>query len=94
LGSVGLKIMKIGIKNNKIYDICSELINKRDNSIPDKEYLDLPMEDWFIGDTWDSKSDISLKDSPQRFEERPKSELELLQERVLQLEQKVEILKK
>jgi len=91
---MGLKIMKIGIKNNKIWDICSELINKRDDSIPDIDYLDLEMGDWFIGDNWDSKNNISLKDSPKRFEKPPKSELELLEEKVLQLEQKIEKLEK
>lgn len=84
--------MKIGIKDGKIYDICSDLRNKRDNSIEDKDYLDLPMNDYYIGDTWDFENNISLKDSPQRFEEKPKSELELkleqLENRILELELK------
>ena len=69
--------MKLGIKDNKIYDVCSNLENKRDDSIQDKDYLDLDMDNWFIGDTWDFKAKISLKDSPMRFEKPPKTELEL-----------------
>jgi len=82
--------MYIGIRNGKIYDVCSELVNKRDNSIEDKDYLDLKMGGWVIGDSWDSEKNISLKDSPQRFEERPKSELELLKEKVEKLEKRFE----
>ncbi|KKN90799.1 hypothetical protein LCGC14_0223820 [marine sediment metagenome] len=58
--------MKLGIKDGKIHDICSKLINKRDNSIDDKDYLDLPMGDWVSYDSWDSINNISLKDSPNR----------------------------
>lgn len=58
--------MLLSIKDNKIYDICSELSFKRDNSTLNENYLDLKMDDWVIGDTWDSKLNISLKDSPLR----------------------------
>ena len=80
--------MYIGIKNGKIFDICSDLRHKRDNSIPDIDYLNLPMEDWVIDDTWDSINNISLKDSPQRFEPIPKTEIELLEEKITDLETK------
>lgn len=80
--------MFIGIKEGKIYDICSDLRSKRDNSIPDKDYLDLPFDNWIIGDTWDSINNISLKDSPQRFEPIPKTEIELLEEKITDLETK------
>lgn len=84
--------MKIGIKEGKIYDICSELMNKRDNSIPGKDYIDKPYDGERIEDTWNYESNISLKDSPQRSEEPPKSELELkievMGERIAKLEKK------
>jgi len=81
--------MKLGIKDNKIHDICSDLRSKRDNSISDNNYLDLPFDDWFIGDTWDFENNISLKDSPKRFEESPKSRLELLEESVTEIKKKL-----
>ena len=81
--------MFIGIKEGKIYDICSDLRSKRDNSIPDKDYLDLPFDNWVIGDTWDSINNISLKDSPQRFEPIPKTEIELLQEKNAEFETRI-----
>ena len=81
--------MFIGIKEGKIYDICSDLRSKRDNSIPDKDYLDLPFDNWIIGDTWDSINNISLKDSPQRFEPIPKTEIELLQEKNAEFETRI-----
>lgn len=50
------------------------------------------MKDWFIGDTWDFEKNISLKDSPRRFEKKPKSTLELkiekLELRIIKLEGK------
>ena len=85
----GVKIMKLGIKDSKIYDICSSLESKRDDSIDDKDYLDLPMEDWVVGDTWDFDNNISLKDSPLRFIEPQKSELEL---KIEELELRLEII--
>lgn len=87
----GGKIMKLGIKDNKIWDVCSDLRNKRDDSLPDKNYLDLPMNDWIIGDSWDVKNKVSLKDAPIRFEEKPKTEIEL---RLEAIELKVEKLEK
>lgn len=73
--------MKLGILDGKIWDICSRLDggHKRDDLIPDKDYLDLPMKDWVIGDTWDFTENKSLKDSPLRLEIciKPKTVLEL-----------------
>ena len=89
-GQRGVKIIKIGIKDAKIYDVCSKLVHKRDNSIPDKNYLDLPIKDFVIGDTWNFETNESNKDSSIRFEPKPKSELELLQEQVEILKLKVE----
>jgi len=92
IGQHGGKIMKLGIKEGKIWDVCSDLRYKKDDSIPDKDYLDLLMGDWKIGDTWDFKTNESLKDSLQRFEEKPKTVLELkieeLEARILELESK------
>ena len=81
--------MKLGIKDGKIYDICSELINKRDNSINDKDYLDLPMDDWCIGDSINSDGSNHLKDSPIRSIPPPKTELELLQEKNAEFETRI-----
>jgi len=81
--------MYIGIKDGKIWDICSELKYKRDNSINDKDYLDLPMGDWLIDDTWDSINNISLNDAPIRTAPKSKTELELLQETVQDLEARI-----
>lgn len=78
--------MYIGIKNNKIYDICSDLRNKRDNSINNRDYIKTSLRDLFVGDTWDFDNNISLKDSSQRFEEAPKSELEL---KIIELENRI-----
>jgi len=81
--------MKIGIKDGKIWDICSKLSIKRDNSIPDKDYLDIPMGDFIVEDTWIDETKTSLKDSPQRFVAEKKTSLEL---RIETLENKVESL--
>lgn len=85
----------IGIKDGKIWDLCSELVSKRtDFNLPVKDYLFMEMGDFVIGDSWDSEKKESLKDSPKRFEEPPKSKFELLKEKVLQLEQDLIELKK
>lgn len=82
--------MYVGIKDNRIWDICSDLRSKRtDFNLPIEVYLDLPMGDRVVGDTWDSKNNVSLKDSPRRFIEPPKSEFELLQEKTIELEKKL-----
>ena len=69
----------IGIKDGKIYDVCSRIEWKRDNSIPDKDYLDLNIKvgDVRIGDTINSDGSGHIKDSPTRFKPIPKSQLEL-----------------
>ncbi len=82
--------MYLGILNEKIYDICSDLKHKRDASIDNKDYLDLPRGNWYIGDTWDSEKNLSLKDSPQRFIGPEKTELEKLKERIVKIETKLE----
>ena len=75
--------MRLGIKDGKIWDICSTTKAKRtDFDLAAKDYLDLPMGDWRIGDTWDSINNISLKDAPSRTAPKPKTEMELIQERV------------
>lgn len=70
--------MKLGIKDGKIYDICSRLEWKRDDSIPDKDYIEDYGDNW-IDDIWDFENKVSLKDSPKRFEEPPKTKLEELE---------------
>ena len=81
--------MKLGIKDGKIWDVCSDLRNKRDDSIPDKDYLNLSRGDWFIDDTWDFEKNESLRDSPKRFEEKPKTVLEL---KIEEIESRLNIL--
>ena len=84
--------MRLGIKDGKIYDICSDIRHKKDDSIDSKDYLNLPIGDWLIGDTWDSEKNDSLKNSLQRFEEPYKSpeqlKIEELETRILALENK------
>ncbi len=60
--------MYIGIKDNKIHDICSDIKWKRDNSIKDEAYLDLKINvhNIMIGDTWDSQNNVNLEDSVHR----------------------------
>ena len=81
--------MYVGMKEGKIWDVCSRLKYKRDDSIPEKEYLDLPMGDWVIGDTWDFEKRESLKDAPKRFEDPEKTVLEL---KIEELESRLNIL--
>jgi len=87
--------MYIGIRNNKVWDICDPIRNKRmiDDGIPlTKEELNevryffvKKPGDIVIGDTWEN--DISLKDSPLRIKpERKKSRYELLEARIKKLE--------
>lgn len=78
--------MKLGIKEGKIYDICSIFHDKRDDSIKDRDYLDFPRGNWVIGDTWDSLNNISLRDAPIRSAPKPKTEFELLEARIKVLE--------
>ena len=71
----------IGLIDGKIYDICSDLINKRGNLIKDENYIiqEVGGGDYFIGDTWDFDNNTSLKDSPQRtstIPPLPKSDIE------------------
>jgi len=86
LGSNRDVIMKkiyIGIKDGKIWDICGMLESKRtDFDLPEVNYLNLDMNDFVIGDTWDFEKNESLKDAPKRFEPKPKTQLELMQEEI------------
>ena len=78
----------IGIKDGKIWDICSELIYKRDDdSLLDKDYIkiDIGTFDYVIGDTWDFDNNVSLMDSPRRSLPPEKTALEL---RIEELEAK------
>ena len=85
--------MFIGIKDGKIWDICSSLESKRtDFNLPDSDYFITDKQDIRIGDTWDLKKKDSLRDSPKRFEERPKSKLQLLQNKIIELESRLETL--
>lgn len=78
--------MHVGIKDGKIYDICSDLRHKRDSSINDNDYLDVKNNDSCIDDTWNFEKNESLKDSPFRFIEPEPTELELLEKRIQKLE--------
>lgn len=86
--------MFIGIKDGKIWDMTSLLCNKRDDSIPDDEYLYLENRGYLPEDTWDFEKNVSLRDSPFRFQKRPKTELELLKEEIQQLKDEISKLKK
>ncbi len=57
--------MYVGIKDGKIYDICSDLRHKRTED-ENVKYIETSLKDLTVNDTWDN--DISLKDSPIRFE--------------------------
>lgn len=83
----------IGIRDKKIWDMCSELESKRtDFNLPIEKYLFLEINDYFVGDTWNFEKNISLKDSPKRFEKPKKTDLELqlksIESRLLELEKK------
>lgn len=86
----------IGIKNGKIYDVCSDLSIKRDNTIEDKDYIlreGNAGSDFQIDDTWDFGNDESLKDSIKRISnvltiEKLELKMDLLESRLLTLEGK------
>jgi len=92
--------MFVGIKDGKIFDICSDLKNKRtaddgiylsQNELDSIVYKELEFTDFYIGDTWDSQINISLKDAPQRFIIPEKTDFELLQEKIDDLEARLVI---
>jgi len=92
--------MLIGIKDNKIFDICSDLKNKRiaddgiylsQNELDSIVYIELEFNDFYIGDSWDTQNNINLKDSPQRFVVPKKSELELLRDEIEDLKSRLTI---
>lgn len=81
--------MYIGIKNDKVFDIVSDLRYKRDPDDNDVKYIECVWDNIFINDTW--KDGISLKDSPYRTPSpAEKTELELkieeLEARIIELE--------
>lgn len=77
-------------KKNKIDDICSRLDggHKRFEAFKDEDYFTVFNRDLKIGDTWDGKSNCSLKDSPQR-NLNEKSRIDSLEEKILELEKKI-----
>ena len=86
-----IKGIYVGIKEGKIYDLCDRLVNKRDNSIEDKDYLHFEKDmDFQIGDPWDYELNDSIKTNRVRI----KSEFELLQIEVENLKSKIELLEK
>ena len=82
----------IGIKDGKVWDITSELINKRGPDIPDEEYILKENIDIYINDSWDFDNSINIPDSPRRFAEPEKTteqlKIEELEARILALEVK------
>lgn len=88
--------MYIGIKNGKVVDICSDLINANIGIFTDSEddYIEMKEEEFYqlrmeIGDSWDFENNINVPDSPKRSEPQPKSRLELLEEKMIELESKI-----
>jgi len=81
--------MYIGIKEGKIFDICSNILNKRGDSDDSVQYFELKRKNWVIGDTWDFENKVSLEDAPIRFADPPKTELELLREEVEDLKTRI-----
>lgn len=77
----------IGVKNGKIWDICSDLRNKRDDSIPNEDYIDVEStNDMSIDDTWDNSGKTNIPDAPRRTAPRVKSAQEL---KIEELEAKI-----
>ena len=80
--------MYLGIKEGKIFDITTNLLNKRDPNDKEVNYIVVKLDDYIVGDTWDFKNNLSLKDSPIRFEILPKNDFQLMKEAILELEYK------
>lgn len=79
-------------KDKKIIDKCSGLKYRILNpNIPDSMYFETDKKDIRIGDTWDLKLNDSLRDSEIRFREKPKSEIDLIKERLDLVENKLKI---
>ena len=78
----------IGIKDGKIYDICSNLLVRRNDMIPENDYIlkeGRAGKEFQIEDTWDN--DKSLKDSPLRASKIPSNKelearIKILEERL------------
>ena len=73
-------MIDILIIDGKILDMCTLKYkgSKRDDTVPDEDYISVKGNNIKIGDTWDFEKGISLQDSPIRFIEPEPSELELL----------------
>ena len=90
--------MFIGIKDGKIWDMCSRIENKRNvDSIPDNEYIyvEEPKVRYYVDDTWDFIKKVSLLDSPRRDIPPDKTPEELIAEleiRLVSAEEKIVIL--
>jgi len=73
--------MYYGIKDGKVWDVCSDERNKRtkDNGVPTlaEFYLELNDVSYRTGDSYNDVSKEITKDSPQRFATPEKSQLEL-----------------
>lgn len=83
--------MYIGIKDGKVWDKVTELINKRGSDIADKDYKIAKTLDICIDDTWNILTDTNNKDSPRRFEEPEKEPWEI---KIEELQSQIDELKK
>ncbi len=88
----------INIKNGKIFGIASREVNLRwvDDGVPLTEeekagmtVLHIENRDMRVEDAINPDGSNHIKDSPQRFEEPPKTELELLREKVNEMDLKI-----
>ncbi len=97
--------MFYGIKEEKIWDVCSKMINKRtkDNGIPTvaEFYIEIDDGSYIPGDSYNDITKEISKDSPQRFIEPEKTSEQLrlddletknidLEARIAVLESKIE----
>ena len=90
----------IGIRNGKVWDITGKTLRntrKAEDGIdltPEElaeiVYIQTDIRDIMVGDTWDNEKEINLKDSPQRFIEPEPDPFEILQEKVNQLEARIQ----
>lgn len=93
--------MYVGIREGKVFDICSHLANKRlkDDGVdidPDSvAYIliseaEMIKKNILVGDTWDFENQDSLKDSPARIPQPDKEDI--LQEKIQELEDRIKAL--
>ena len=81
--------MNYGIKDNKIFDKCTELENKRDPNDKEVIYIEEDLFDVWIGDSYNLDTKVLLKDSPARTEIPQKTKMDLLEERIEELEKQL-----